>query len=394
MKRPTALLVPTLLLLTASLCALGGAGCDDDEDEEEAPPAAAAATAGATTLPGETAATPGDPNGEMVTLTDPTEQAFTVDMPKGWLNQAYLVRYYDQYRSVGTSLSPDGETLIFIGDPELPAFGEPNEILREDDPIANANKLFKIARFQQAVDFLPGYVKKKFGGLPDFNITEVRPSNPGLEKLTHDAMERNGIADAKVTTALLTFDYTDNGKPMHAVVNGATFGIGTIWMVDISGVSTTGDPVAYNDLLFRIGGSYRATPEWKEKERQMQEQRMAQMKRDHANNMAAIQASAQRHQMRMKALHDASDARMKSWYDRQAASDDSHRRFLNYITDENTVVSQSSGKAWQVETGHDRYYMHKRDDTKFVGADSTTDLDDLRKRGLNPDDYEEVRIKR
>lgn len=384
-----------LLAATAALCCV--AGCDDGDEEEEGPASSPAAvtsvsapeSADATGSAGEPATT----DGELVPMTDPVENAFSVRMPKGWKNQAYSVRTYDIHRAVGTSLSPDGDTLIFFGDPKMPGFSEPNELLQENSPFANLNPLFKVRRFVPAEQFFTEYVRKRYGSLPGFRITATEPDNPGLERLAREAAQRGGF-DPKVTTTLIRFEYAEDGKPMRALVNGATLSIGTVWVADVSGISTSGDrdPAAYNDLLFRVGGSFRTDPEWKARQQALHEERMAQLRRNHDSNMAWIRASSERHQARMKALHAQADAGMQRWYQQQASSDASHRRFLNYITDEETVVG-SGGRTFQVPTGHDRYYLNKQDNT-YVGADSTTDRDDLRKRGLNPDDYEEFRVRR
>jgi hypothetical protein len=83
---------------------------------------------------------------------------------------------------------------------------------------------------------------------------------------------------------------------------------------------------------------------------------------------------------------------MKSFNDRMASSDTQHRNFLNYVNEENTVVDPS-GKTFQVDGSYQRYFIHKQTGT-YVGGDSGTDIDKLRSLGLNPDDYEEAKIKK
>jgi hypothetical protein len=122
-------------------------------------------------------------------------------------------------------------------------------------------------------------------------------------------------------------------------------------------------------------------------------QRFGQMMTEqHNQNMAWIQQSAQRHQQRMQAIQAQGDASTRAFNDRMASMDSSHRGFLNYINDENTVVG-SSGKVLQVDNGYQRYFVHKTNNT-YVGGDITMDLDKLRKFNLNPDDYEEVKVKK
>ncbi|HVG57405.1 MAG TPA: hypothetical protein VNA24_02540, partial [Hyalangium sp.] len=79
-------------------------------------------------------------------------------------------------------------------------------------------------------------------------------------------------------------------------------------------------------------------------------------------------------------------------YDRMSSGDTQHRNFLNYINEENTVAS-SDGKTYQVDGSYQRYFMHKRERT-YVGGDTSMNLDTLRSLGLNPGDYEEVKIQK
>ncbi len=329
--------------------------------------------------------------GAMVTLKDPVEGSFTIKMPKGWRNQAYLVRVYELHNVVATSLSPDGKTLLFIGDPRLPYHMVPTPYMNAETFTAPMNPLMKFAEYQTADQFFARYVRGKFGKLPGFRITKTGP-NPEVIQQVRESLQRGNV-QMQVSAVRIAFDYTDNGKPMHGLVNGATMTNGSVWFPAVSGVSTPGDPVKQNAVLFRVVASHRTDPGWKARQQQQHEQRMARLRQDHANMIASFNASNRRHEMRMKSIQDAGDASMQRWYQNQAKSDATHRNFLNYITDEHTVVD-SSGKAYQVDNSHQRYFVHKRDNT-YIGTDTHTSLDDLRaKMQINPDDYKEVKIKK
>jgi hypothetical protein len=149
--------------------------------------------------------------------------------------------------------------------------------------------------------------------------------------------------------------------------------------------------MAYHPLLMRVLNSGRTDPEWKAQEQTRHEQRMAQMRQNHQNQIASWNASNRRHEMRMKAIQDAGDASMRNWYANQAVGESNHRGFLNYISEEHTVVA--GGKAFQVDNSHQKYFVNRADNS-YVGTDSTASLDDLRKMGIDPSGYEEARIKR
>lgn len=327
--------------------------------------------------------------GGTVTVTDPVEGSFKVQLPKGWRNQAYLVRHYELYRTVVTSMSPDGKTLLFYGDPRLPGYLVPTPYMNAQTYTFPMNPLMKFAEYESAEPYFVRYVREKFGKLPGFRITGTGP-NPELLNLQMDNAKK-AKRDIQATAVRITFDYTDNGKPMHALINGATMMLGTVWISDFGGITTPGDPTKYNGTYMNIVSTFRANPQWMAKQQQLHEQRMAQLRQDHANMLASFSVSNRNHELRMKSIQDAGDASMQRWYQNQAQSDKTHRSFLNYITDEHTVVD-SSGKAFQVDNSHEKYFIHKRNNT-YIGTKSTMDLDDLRRLGLNPDDYTPTKIK-
>jgi hypothetical protein len=78
---------------------------------------------------------------------------------------------------------------------------------------------------------------------------------------------------------------------------------------------------------------------------------------------------------------------------RQAQDDAMQQSRVNAIREEHTVLG-SDGTTYQVDSHHERYYVNKRDNT-YIGAGATMERNDLRKAfGVNPEDYEEVRIVR
>jgi hypothetical protein len=70
------------------------------------------------------------PNVSFQKVRDPNEGAFSVDVPSGWKIEGGLVRKSTlDVRMYVFATSPDGQTVIHIGDPELGAFTTPNQML-------------------------------------------------------------------------------------------------------------------------------------------------------------------------------------------------------------------------------------------------------------------------
>lgn len=66
---------------------------------------------------------------DYVRLTDPLEQAFTVDVPSGWRSEGGLARRAAlQVNPYVRSLSPDRMTYLLLGEPSLPSFTPPTQM--------------------------------------------------------------------------------------------------------------------------------------------------------------------------------------------------------------------------------------------------------------------------
>ncbi|MBX3095889.1 MAG: hypothetical protein KF812_03425 [Fimbriimonadaceae bacterium] len=334
---------------------------------------------------------------EFVTIEDPVEKCFTVELPKGWFNRAYTSRAFDVHRQVVTSVSPNEDTVLYLGDPNIPQYWTPefaHDMIRE---WARVNPMVKIEPFQEAKTYLPAYVKRKFGSLEGFEITKTEDNQQAAQSYQR-ALAQNDMQGG-ATAANVHFRYKDHGKQMSAMVVGLAAYSPGFWIVDVNGLSTTGNAEDYLPLLARISRTMKTNPAWTQRQQQLHEQRMAQiadfgrqMTAQHNRNMQAIQLSAQRHQTRMEAIWAAGEASNRAYYERSAASDAQHSRFLNYINDEHTVVG-SSGAVRQVDNSYQRYWIN-RNNNSYVGGDINFDDRSIRAMGLNPDDYEEARIRR
>lgn len=342
---------------------------------------------------------------------EPHERAFSLLMPVGWTNQAHLQREHSLNRILASAISPDKHTLIYLGDPRLPNFQEPNPYLGS----MSFSPMVQVQPFTPADRFFGDYVRQCFGRAPGFAIAEATACP---EMTPAVATQRPG---AVITTTTIAFRHIHNGTPMECRLFGATIGWNGMWVVEVATASTAGALDPLTPLVLRMLTSRTFDPRYVAAVQQRHEHIMAvgRQQNDFINQMTHLQTQA--HQQRMHdiaaagaantqmhndrmAQHDASfqswsdrqvqsDAAQSHWIARQTVDDNMQQARINALREEHTVAGHD-GSTYQVDSHHERYYVNKRDNT-YIGTGATTEHADLRRTfGVNPDDFEEVKILR
>jgi len=335
------------------------------------------------------------PTSDFVTVTEPAYGSFTVAVPAGWDNLVYATVDGQIHRTLVTSVSPDGQTVIFIGDPTIPSYWEPAMADDMTRQFAEWLDSMELASYVPAPDYLRAYLSDKFGALPDFSVGAVTES-PDVAQQRYQQYAAAGISVSAVDVARAEFSYTDDASvPTSAIATATTVSNGGVWQATVGGIASTGNPDDYFEMTQAIASSIAVTPSFATTQQQRHSQTMAQidqwtreMTDRHRANMARLQASASAHQERMQAIWASNDAQMTSYYDRMQSNDVSHRQFLNYINEENTVQS-SSGAKFQVQTGFDTYWVNPST-REYVGGDAGLDEQGLRNMGYDPSQFERM----
>lgn len=406
--------------LVALLLAGVATGCGASGGSEAAdPPATTAAAPASTTEPPDTTDAPavttttemegkGDPipdepasgpTEDLVTVSDPVHNAFSAGVPNGWDNLVYSTVEGQVTKEVVNSVSPDGETILFIGDPKIPSYWNPATANPVTVSFTEQLDFMDLKSYVPAPDYLSTYVTEKFGDLPGFRVTEI-VSDPESEAKGRDAWASRGLTVPTIHVADAHFAYeSEDGEEVRALVIGTTIDSGDFWQAHVLGISTTSTTEEYRPMLAAMAGTVQSNPDWTAQQNARHEQvmadiarRTAEMTSQHQANMAAIQSSAQRHQQKMEGLWAANDASVANFYERMDAGDANQRGFINSINEESTVAA-SSGQTYQVDNSYDRYWLNPTTGS-YVGGDINFGDTQLRELGLNPSDYEEVQVVR
>lgn len=332
--------------------------------------------------------------GEWDTITDQT-QTFMVAIPRGWQHRVWLVPTPALKHTLAVATSPDGATQLQTGDPSLPMFMEPGAVTFGVPPGMAARP------GMPARQLLPEWAHYRYGANPTFRPGALAEVPSALEPI-YASVRRAGVQLAWATSARLDYTATESGRDVHGVLLMTTHSFGPMWVAQVHGVESTGDAEPFVPMLLQMVSSLRFTELEQQRQAQARMASAAQhqatmsniaantamMQANHQQNMANIAASGYAHQARMANLQAGYDAQNAAWRDQQAGSDAQQQDFVNTIREERTVID-AYGEAHQVQAGFDRYFYRRHDGT-MIGLEAHQQLSDV--PGINPADYEELRI--
>lgn len=273
------------------------------------------------------------PSVSFTAWTDPSEGAFSADMPTGWTIDGKVVRRSLLIQSYMTAASPDGAIRIYMGD----AFGyyvEPTSTLayaglgEGDTYTATDGSTWPIMRYHPGASFLADVLLPSTGQ----NIVVTKTTN------------RPDIAAAIPTIGINRFaagevDYTVGDRVGHGMVvtEEVTMGISAAW--DPWRVILVTAPPAQmaeaSAVVTRMASSFKIDPQW-----------------------ATSQAKATAAQSKIMADQNAAVSGIISdgYWGRQATSDAisvrRERANLDVVD-----LTDGSGNAYRVDAGSDYYWI-------------------------------------
>ena len=156
-----------------------------------------------------------------VTVRDNREQAFSIEVPKGWKVYGGMFRFSSvDARPFADMTSPDGKTNIRVGDATIPGYSVPNPWLPRQP---------HMAAYASGDVFAKKYGQARFGSMcQSLQVQEVHPMTPKY----HQA----GQGLFRTTGGEAIFGCTEKGQPMAGYVYAETMltgpgGPGSIWSV-------------------------------------------------------------------------------------------------------------------------------------------------------------------
>jgi hypothetical protein len=313
------------------------------------------------------AKTPLKPAIRYLSWEDPVERAFSLEVPAGWRVEGGTHRR----ASVDIShflqaASADGRIRILFNDPDLPVFAIPNQTLawagfREGSWYSPGYGLREmVMRYKPGLAFLLEYLRAKTApGLASFEVLEQK-DRPDIVADFNRIMSRTQVGDIafRLHAGDAAFRFEKDGEPglgyglaVTQVVQSASMPGGN-WSVSLLLVYSCPEAAEeeVREVATHMFRSVRMNPEWVAGQQQL----TADVSRIVTETNQAITGI----------IND-------SYWTKQGAQDNIHRKFSNATLGVTDVVDPDTGEAYKVEAGHN-YYWIKSGTNQIAGTGTYT----------------------
>jgi hypothetical protein len=171
------------------------------------------------------------------TYTDPTEGAFSLSVPQGWTVKGGVQRASPTIAQTWvTATSPDGATVIAIGDPSVPPFIVPSQMHAAGQQAPTASGVMGLVEpYENGVQFAQDYASRSFA-----NTCQLQPMGSQAEPGLAQMMQAQG--------AQLAAQVGITPQPAQLDGGSATFGCQVGGVADVVGVMDV------TTLLPSVGG--------------------------------------------------------------------------------------------------------------------------------------------
>jgi hypothetical protein len=267
----------SIIIASSSLIFILAAGCSHSESST-------AGTAPASSAPGIA----------WETFQDPLEQAFSLDVPKGWTIKGGMFRLgYSDHRAMVDITSPDGKVNVRLGDVSIPAYFLPNQFHHEGEVYdLGAQAQGIVAKYRNGQEFASAYGKGRFSGECQ-SLTEQQSDAPPPFKADATAA---GVGVKEYSDGSVTYTCTTAQGAMTAFAYTQTSLYEGLWQVTaITSFLAPSDQVAVaRNIVAQSAKSLKFAPAWIQKQSELdQEALVYQRQRQQARIRALSQQVAQ-----------------------------------------------------------------------------------------------------
>jgi hypothetical protein len=259
---------------------------------------------------------------DWTTFRDPMEQAFTIDVPQGWIARGGAFRMgYSDVRPMVDVVSPDGKINVRVGDVAIPIYYVPDRLHPAEGSLYDlgAQAQMTIARYRKGDEYAAAYARMRFrDSCPG---PAVRPPDTGgpIPEIPGDTPPNSSTGEVS---------YRCNGNRV-TTVHASTALFQGFWAIHtiVSYEAPPDQAALARSVAIRMVGSLRITPQWKEHQDQMEREAMAYQQARQAQRRREISAQVAEFEMKMQAMRD----QVHSFQQRQSQQAHQVEQFTNAL---------------------------------------------------------------
>jgi len=283
---------------------------------------------------------------------DPFEQAFSVEVPRGWKVRGGLFRMgFSDERPMVDLLSPDGRINVRLGDLSIPTYTMPNAYhQREGEPYdLGAQAQLVVARYRTGPEFAVMYSHARF-----YQDCRNAAGDAGdLGFTIPDYIPTEGPAPAG-TAGAIAYHCGAGAMERIAFAYAKTFQSGGIWSVMTLGsfISSPDKASIARAVLLHCAQTFKLTPAWIEKQKQMDAYAMQYQRARQQQRLQQLAQQVRQFEGQMQAMRD----QVASFERHQQAQADQVTGFTQALRGVTPTLDPFTGEAKEVWTGQSSNY--------------------------------------
>ena len=262
------------------------------------------------------AASPGAPGGGSTwqKYEDPLEQAFTLEVPRGWTVKGGMFRLgYSDHRMMIDMTSPDGKVNVRLGDVAIPTYFLPNQFHREGEIYDLGEQAQgRVERYRKGDEFARSYGKVRFA----HTCASLTPQSTTLPPIVKVDPPKEARQSSEGETT-----YGCGGRTAYIYAQTAL--MEGLWQV--SSLASYVTPPALvpqtRDIILHASKSLQLSPGWIQKQARMDAEGLAYQRRRQQKRREAISAQVAQFEAGMQAMRSQVSAFERGQAQRQRQFD-------------------------------------------------------------------------
>jgi hypothetical protein len=240
-----------------------------------------------------------------VKFEDPLEQAFTVEVPKGWTVKGGMFRLgYSDHRVMVDMTSPDGKINVRWGDVSIPIYFLPNQYHHEGEVYdLGAQARGTVARYRSGQEFAEVYGKARFAKIcQGLTAQETTLPPPMKVEIPHSP----GVTATKASGGQVTYTCGGSQGERMAYVYTQTALFGGLWQVPsiVSFLAPAGDVTLARNIVENANTTLQMSSAWTQKQNDLDKQALVYQRERQQARMRQLSEQVAQFEMKMQAMQN------------------------------------------------------------------------------------------